>query len=312
VAGGRAVTRAGMPIPARLNLAVAAVQLVALCALLWAAGRVHDWAGVALLSLAYGVVMNSGYAMLHEAEHNLLHPNRFVNQTVGAILALFFPAPFHLIRQGHIGHHIRNRSDDEAFDLYFPGENPFWKYLQLYGTLTGLFWVLIYLTNIVVAFRPAIIKPRGAWRNRPTEAFLESLNPKYRRLIQLEAWAVILTHAAMIHFWKIPLGNYLAVMFGFGFVWSAMQYAHHYGTVRDVAKGAMNLRTFGLLDLVWLNHNWHLNHHQHPTVPWVYLPSLSAGGEERGSLLAAYLREWRGPQFSTERVENRYAGRVIK
>jgi hypothetical protein len=47
-------------------------------------------------------------------------------------------------------------------------------------------------------------------------------------------------------------------------------------------------------------------------VPWVYLPSLSAGGEERGSLLAAYLREWRGPQFSTERVENRYAGRVIK
>ena len=62
----------------------------------------------------------------------------------------FFPAPFHLIRQGHIGHHIRNRSDDEAFDLYFSNESRFWKCVQLYGTLTGLFWVLIYVTNLVV------------------------------------------------------------------------------------------------------------------------------------------------------------------
>ncbi|HLX06365.1 MAG TPA: fatty acid desaturase [Thermoanaerobaculia bacterium] len=306
------MSRSAFPIPARLNLGIAAVQLVLLCTILWAAGQVHGWGWVALLALAYGVTMNSGYAMLHEAEHNLLHPNPVINQTVGAVLALFFPAPFHLIRQGHLGHHIRNRSDDEAFDLYFEDENRFWKYLQLYGTLTGLFWVLILLTNFVVAFRPAIIAPRRARRNRPTAAFLESLNPRYRRLVQLEAWAAILLHAAMIYCWRIPLPAYFAVLFGFGFIWSAMQYAHHYGTVRDVAKGALNLRTIGILDRAWLNHNWHLNHHQHPTVPWVYLPSLSGGGEERGSLVRAYLREWRGPRFSTERVENRYAGKVIK
>ena len=183
------------------------------------------------------LAMNSGYAMLHEAEHNLLHPNPKVNQTVGALLALFFPAPFHLIRQGHIGHHVRNRSDDEAFDLYFEDENRFWKYVQLYGTLTGLFWVLIFLTNFVVLFKPTIITPRYTKFNRPTEAFLDSLNPRYRRLIQLEALAAILLHAAMIWFWKISLLNYFAVMFGFGLLWSAMQYAHHYGTERDVQKG---------------------------------------------------------------------------
>lgn len=306
------IKRSDFPIPARLNLTIAAVQLAALCSILWAAGRVHGWQAVAVLALAYGVTMNSGYAMLHEAEHNLLHPNATVNQAVGAVLALFFPAPFHLIRQGHIGHHIRNRSDDEAFDLYFEDENRFWKYLQLYGTLTGMFWVLIYLTNFVAVVRPGLITPRSTKFNRPTEAFLESLNPRYRRLIQLEALAAILLHAGMIWAWKIPLVNYFAVMFGFGLIWSAMQYAHHYGTVREVQKGALNLRTFGLLDLVWLNHNWHLNHHLHPTVPWIYLPLLAEGGEQRGSLLRAYLREWRGPQFSNERVENRYAGRVIK
>ncbi|HEV7508908.1 MAG TPA: fatty acid desaturase [Thermoanaerobaculia bacterium] len=313
------MNRSGFPIPARLNLTIAAVQLCTLCLILWAAGQVHSWGHswglIALLSLAYGIAMNSGYAMLHEAEHNLLHPNPKVNQAVGVLLALFFPAPFHLIRQGHIGHHIRNRSDDEAFDLYFEDENRFWKYVQLYGTLTGMFWVLIYLTNFVVLFRPTIITPRYTKFNRPTEAFLESLNPRYRRLIQVEALAVLLVHAAMIYFWKIPFLQYLAVMFGFGFLWSAMQYAHHYGTERDVQKGALNLRTFGLLDLVWLNHNWHLNHHLSPTVPWLYLPVLSGEAtarEPRGSLLRAYLREWRGPQLSAEHVENRYAGKVIK
>lgn len=301
----------GYPIPAKRNLAIAFIQLGALLSILWAAGQVHRWWWVALLSLAYGIAMNSAYAMLHEAEHNLLHPNPIVNQAVGAILALFFPAPFHLIRQGHIGHHVRNRSDDEAFDLYFEDENRFWKYVQLYGTLTGMFWLLIFVTNVVVAVRPSIITPRYTRFNRPTEAFLESLNPRYRRLIQIEALAVLLVHAGMVFFWKIPVLHYLAVLFGFGLTWSAMQYAHHYGTVRDVQKGAMNLRTFRLLDLIWLNHNWHLNHHMRPTVPWVYLPFLSDAQEARGSLFTAYLREWRGPKPSTERVENRYAGRVI-
>ena len=50
------------------------------------------------------------------------------------MLALFFSAPFHLIRQGQIGHHIRNRSADEAFDLYFENASRFWKCGQLYGT----------------------------------------------------------------------------------------------------------------------------------------------------------------------------------
>jgi len=48
-----------------------------------------------------------------------------------------------------------------------------------------------------------------------------------------------------------------------------------------------------------------------PTIPWAYLPFVSDAHEARGNLFAAYLREWRGPRFSTERVENRYAGRVI-
>jgi fatty acid desaturase len=305
------VSARAYPIPARTNLVITCAQLILLPSILWAAGQVVQWWEVVLLSLGYGMVMNSGYAMLHEAEHNLLHPNAILNQSMGALLALFFPAPFHLIRQGHIGHHVRNRSDDEAFDLYFEGDNRFWKYLQLYGTLTGMFWVLICVANLLVVLKPSIIASRHARFDRTTEAFVESLNPKYHQLIRIEALAAISLHASMIYFWNIPLLNYIAVMFGFGFIWSAMQYAHHYGTARDVQKGALNLKTFHLLDLIWLNHNWHLRHHMQPTIPWIYLPYLASEQEARGSLLVAYLREWRGPRFSTERVENRYAGKVI-
>jgi fatty acid desaturase len=297
-------------IPARLNLCIAAAQLGILLSLMWAAGQVTHWGAVTLLALGYGVVMNSAYAMLHEAEHGMLHPARRLNDAVGTLLALFFPAPFHLIRQGHIGHHIRNRSDDEAFDLYFENESRFCKCVQLYGTLTGLFWVLIYVTNIFVLLRPTLALP--ARINRTTDAFLESLNPRYHRLIQAEALAVVVLHIGLVWGWHIPLAHYFALMFGFGFTWSAMQYVHHYGTERDVLKGARNLRTFRVLDLVWLNHNWHRNHHAQPTIPWVYLPLLDQENEPRGNLLPAYFKMWKGPRPATEHVENRFAGKVIQ
>ena len=297
-------------IPTRLNLGIAAVQLGVMLGIFRAAAAVTSWWAVLLLALGYGVVMNSAYAMLHEAEHGILHPRRSVNDFVGTMLALFFPAPFHLIRQGHTGHHIRNRSDDEAFDLYFEGESRLWKCVQLYGTLTGLFWVLIYVTNIFVLFRPSLAMP--ARMDRATDAFVESLNPRYQRLIQAEALAAIGLHAGLLWAWRIPLAHYFAVMFGFGFIWSAMQYAHHYGTERDVLKGARNLRTLRLLDLVWLNHNWHRHHHAQPTVPWLYLPRLGEAPETRGSLVGAYFKMWRGPRPATEHVENRFAGRVVQ
>jgi len=301
------------PIPGRLNICIALLQLSLLLAILWSASRIHHWLWLALLVFGYAIVMNSAYAMLHEAEHNILHPTPWINELIGVTLALFFPAPFHLIRQGHLGHHIRNRSDDEAFDFYFPGENRVWKFVQLYGTLIGLFWVTIFFGNIITLFRPSLFQAKYVEFNRATSAFVDSLNPKYRRLIQLESLLIVVLHSAMIICWGIPLLHYLAIMFGFGFIWSALQYSHHFETVRDVQKGARNLRTFPWLDVVWLNHNWHLNHHMSPTVPWVYLPFIYSGSEySRSGLFKAYLRMWKGPRLTEERIQNHYAGKIIR
>ncbi|HWP57524.1 MAG TPA: fatty acid desaturase [Candidatus Acidoferrales bacterium] len=307
------MNRTEHPIPARLNLLLAAVLLVLLPAILALAGKAGSRWELALLAIAYGVLMNSGYALLHEAEHNLFHPRPLVNQMGGVLLALFFPAPFHLLRQGHLGHHMRNRSDDEAFDFYFEGESPIWKALQFYGILTGFFWVVIVLGNLLALIKPRLLEPKYARFDRPTAAFLASLNPKFFRLVRLEALSVFVLHGGIIWLGGIPWQNYAAVLFGFGFSWSAMQYVHHFGTVRDVQKGARNLKTFRWLDALWLNHNWHLNHHLNPTVPWIYLPTLYSGPEfARGNLLLAYLKMWRGPRPAAEHVENYYAGVIVR
>ena len=300
-------------IPARLNILLTIV-IVSLCTLiLWAAGQVTTWWSIVLLAIAYSVVMNAGYALGHEAEHDILHPNKVINDIAGSAIAIFFPASFQLRRQGHIGHHLRNRSDDEAFDLYVPGESRFWKFLQFYGILTGFFWLIIVISNFVAVINPAWLSVRKIRFDRASVALQDSLNPRYFFLIRVEAAMVLLFHASMILFFHIPVLRYFLVLFGFGFVWSTLQYIHHYGTVRDVQKGAANLKTWRVFDWIWLNHHWHLNHHLSPMTPWIHLPKVnSETPAPRLNFWKAYIQMWRGPMIAEESVENRYAGRLIK
>jgi fatty acid desaturase len=172
---------------------------------------------------------------------------------------------------------------------------------------------MILLSNALAAVYPGWLRPRRFQFDRPTEALLQSLNARFLPLVWLESLAVILLHGTLMWLWEIPFWHWLATLSGFGFMWSAMQYVHHFGTERDVQKGALNLRTWRWLDLLWLNHNWHLRHHLRPTVPWIHLPNLEDGpGSPRAHLLPAYLRMWRGAKLTEERVENRYAGRIIR
>ncbi|MGH7388338.1 MAG: fatty acid desaturase [Candidatus Rokuibacteriota bacterium] len=307
------MTERAVAIPWRLNLVIAAAQIAVLGAILWTAGGVSVvWCALVLAPL-WGIVMNAVYSLIHEAEHNLFHPDPRVNDAAGVVLAALFPAPFHLLRQGHLGHHLRNRSDDEAFDLYFPEDSALWKRVQLYGILAGFYWAAVALSSVVALIRPSLLRPGGVRFDRPTAALLESLNPRYERLIRLEALAIVLLHGAVTWLLSVPVAHYVIVLYGFGLSWSGFQYVHHFGTVRDVRRGARNLETWALLDLVWLNHNYHLNHHLHPTVPWIHLPALAVGPEgERASLVRAYARMWRGPRLTTVRVQNPYAGLVVR
>jgi len=301
------------PIPWRLNLAVVFAQFTFFGIVVWLTSLATVWWQVALLAIVYAVLGNSIYAMMHEAEHGILVPSRQWNNALGSLLGLFFPAPFHLLRQSHLGHHYRNRSDDEAFDFYFVGDNPLWKWLQLYGILTGAFWAVIVLSNIIVLIGPFVLTKKVFRFDRPSAALMESLNPRYWRIIRLEAAGAITFHVLLIWLLEIPVISYVGVYLGFGVSWSAMQYVHHFGTERDVVHGSRNLWLWKPVDLLWLHHNWHHTHHESPTLPWTYLPTVSKQtNAPREFLLWHYIGMWRGPRRTDEHVENRYAGRIIR
>lgn len=300
-------------IPSRLNAAILAVQLLGIAMCIRSARDIDGVSGLVLLAAAFGVLMNSVYAVIHEAEHRMLFPDLRANDAAGMFMALFFPAPFHLLRQGHLGHHLRNRSDDEAFDLYFDGEHPAWKWLQLYGILTGFYWLVAVLANIVVLACPFVLRKENFEFDRPSAAFMDALNPRYNTVIRIEAITILALHAGIVAGFGIPVVNYAVMYAGFGLSWSGMQYVHHFGTTRHVLEGARNLWIWAPLDVVWLNHNWHLTHHKHPTVPWIHLPALGRReNPTRGFLPAYYVRMWRGPRKASERIRNRYAGRVLR
>jgi len=80
------------PIPVGLNLAIIVLQLVAAAAILWGGSLANHWWQLALLSCGFAIVGNSIYAIVHEAEHGLLHPSHRVNELLGAGMALLFPA----------------------------------------------------------------------------------------------------------------------------------------------------------------------------------------------------------------------------
>ena len=152
------------------------------------------------------------------------------------------------------------------------------KWIILYGILTGFYWLLVVASNVLVVIFPGVLHRRFFEFDQPSVAFMDSLNPKYLGVIRFEGLAACIFHVLIVWGLAIPVLNYAIVYFGFGFSWSAMQYVHHFGTERHVLRGTRNLWLLAPIDLIWLHHNWHLCHHRHPTVPWIYLPELSAVG----------------------------------
>jgi fatty acid desaturase len=300
-------------IPNLANAVILAAQLSAVFVIFWAASvLVSAWA-LTLLAGGFALLMMSVYSTIHEAQHGVLFDDARLNAIGGIVAASFFPGPFHLLRQGHIGHHLRNRSDDEAFDLWFEGESRAWKWLQWIGILTGGFYLMIVIGNVVVLAAPFILDRRWFSFDRPSSAFMDALNPRYARAIQAEALGIIVLHVLIVWLMEIPILRYLALYAAFGCLWSALQYVHHYDTERHITRGARDLWIFWPIDKLWLNHNWHRVHHAHPTVSWIHLEAIGKRrGDRRAFLPWIYLTMWRGPRKAAERVQNRFAGTVIR
>lgn len=299
-------------IPNAANAVILAMQL-SIGGFCIAECRTANRWGCIVIGAVFVLTLNSVYFAIHEAEHGLLFSNRRCNELAGTILSVLLPAPYTFIRSVHLAHHVHNRSDDEVFDLYFEEDPAWWKKLQFFGILTGGFWLSLVAGNIALAMIPMRWLSKAMELDRPSAAVIRYVNRRNQWWIRVEAWMVLLFHSTVC--WLLgPLAIRYGLMYlVFGMSWSTLQYVHHYGTCRDVLRGAKNLRYGWPLDVLWLNHGWHLTHHLHPTVSWLHLRRVAREDEPRvESLGSAYLKMWRGPLLTTERVQNRYDGYVVQ
>ena len=300
VAAGRWVPRHNdrrYPIPGRLNVLLAAAQMLTAFAILTAASHAKNVYLVAGLAISFAFTIQMGFCLAHEAVHRKLHRNRRINVGLGILLFSLFPGSVHFFEVAHLLHHRRNRSTDELEDYVLPEENPYFKRIMYFLLISGLFWLLLPLSSIVVAMIPGrnIRLPRpedGAGSFRKFAQFLNEVRPgRVRRdlLVTVLVW-VLAFPALHLHF--VPIAICYAA---FGFSWASQQYIYHVRTPRHAVLGAYDLKLWKPLELMYLHFNYHLTHHLAEWVPWNHLPAIAAQQPTRG-YASTYLKLWRAPE----------------
>jgi fatty acid desaturase len=290
-------------IPRGLNIALGIVVLSANAALLFIASHASSWAVVLVAACAFSFTNNTMYSLLHECVHRKFHPDPRVNEWSGRLLASSFPTGFTFHRMCHLGHHRRNRTEVERFDYYAPEDNKLLKFVQWYGILTGLYWLVPPLGCLLLLCVPQrvlarAIDTRGSkvLEHVGVEAMLDGVQPADWGRMRLEILASAAIQILMWTLLDLSIAGWAACYVAFAINWSALQYADHAWSELDTRDGAWNLKVSRTIQYVFLNYHHHRAHHQHPEVPWIHLGEYVDFEAPRPSFLRMYLSMWRGPR----------------
>jgi fatty acid desaturase len=285
------------PIPGRLNVFLVVIQVSAAFAVLAAASHAATLLGSASLGVVFAFVMQLGFCLAHEAVHGKLHDHHSANLGFGILVFSLFPGSFHFFQVAHLIHHRRNRSDAELEDYVLPTEVAWLKQMAYYLLICGLFWLLIPVSSIVIALVPrntiqipAPDEEAGAFRR--FAQFLNEVRPGWVRRDLLVAGCL---WGAAILLLKLKLVPVIICYAVFAFSWASQQYVYHVRTPRHAVLGALDLRLWRPIEMLYLHFNYHLTHHLAVWVPWIYLPEVAAEQPSSGYFVT-YLNLWRPPQ----------------
>lgn len=296
-------TKARLPIPGRLNLTILAVAATISCGALYAAAIAASWVGVVVAAVVFSFSTHTLFALLHEAVHGVLHPNKAVNRWAGRFAAAFFPTGYLVQRAFHLTHHANNRSRFEQFDYLHEGDVKWLKLAQWYAILTGVYWavtvagVALFLV-VPRALRVRLLRARDSKVAEQTSSgpYLDALDALPPVVTRLELAGTVLVQAAL--FWALGLTwtAWLACYAAFAVNWSSLQYADHAFSPLDPQHGAWNLRVNPWVRTILLNYPFHLAHHQHPQAPWIHLGKLVDPNVAQPRFVAIWWSMWRGPR----------------
>ena len=126
------------PIPVAINLLTVAVCSVLYFFLLYAASHAANIEVLIICGCLFAALMIPVYSLIHEAEHNMLHPRPIWNAVLGRWLCALFVVSYTFLTHCHLRHHNKNRTDIEMWDLYREGQSKWRRRLNLYLMMSGL------------------------------------------------------------------------------------------------------------------------------------------------------------------------------
>ncbi len=137
-----------------LNWCVLLASFAATWACLWASSHGAWWLALAG-AVAFAFVNFTPFALMHEAVHGVASPSPFRNEVVGILAAVTLPTSFSMQRVAHLGHHRRNRTDQDLYDYYLPHQKKWLRNVWLYaGNLLGMYWASIPLMGLIYLVAP--------------------------------------------------------------------------------------------------------------------------------------------------------------
>jgi fatty acid desaturase len=287
------------PIPTAINIAAVAICTALSLGLLYAASRADTVAGVLACAVLFAFSLVPVYSLIHEAEHEMLVPNRRWNDILGRWLCVLFVVSFAFLKHCHLRHHRKNRTDIEMWDLYLEDQVPWQRRWNLYLMMFGMGYFMLWLSVILFALAPPVVYMGFFQKHTEMAGFLEG-SEKRLRDIRRESWMVLAVWTALFFALGLDPIAFLVLYVAAGFLWSSQTYVNHAFSPRDIIDGAHNLKMPRWLTPVYLHFNLHLAHHQHPHVPWIHLPRLVEPSSQRMQFFWNYLRLWGGPRLTRE------------
>lgn len=296
------------PIPEKTNIFIFVVTLPAIWGLLWLGSHASLWLAI-VAAIVFSLVNHLPFSLMHEAVHGVFSPNRWRNDFFGMLAAAIFPTSFTMQKVAHLGHHRRNRTDEELYDYYLPTQSKASKNFSLYaGNLLGLYWFCIPFSNLIYLIAPWLYTSKWFVEGPARTLGFEPYVKEIAQLPKLRIWLeCLLAFTYQVLVWlmlDLNWQGWLLCYWAFALHWSALQYVDHAWSPRDVINGAWNLKVLPITRALTLNYHYHLAHHRTPQVPWVYLPTLVNKNEPQPTFWSIYFSLWRGSRPAPPMVAN--------